>query len=485
VVDVSQTASVACIVPINHETQGVIGRRDGGDLITPNAGGPESENAASWNGATQALQWFTTREAEEYAKSKTRGVVTQLNQKPMLLQAVFNFAYSVVAGRAFVAKSPAPRFIGYRSAMPFPPGCVLLDATSEVDGLQQICPWRRYPEAPKARYDNLTIISIPPHTTQQLTKYLSLRKNRDAYVAWAQEKEHVRPGELAVVVVKKTLIDLGDIPTTEVPDNLDELTRDQRIAKIYSWDVEGRRIATTYWGTGIGSNVWKDAQVIVLLDDFILPKRVAIANAQGLWNLKSIEGALGRMKSQRSKDKHVTPLWEGHILRWMKQLALRGTARNYDEHGVCGEQRLVCAVDRKRLLANADRLFPGAKIVAVGHAAKAATKDTGKKPYADQLLETLSSPGLPDKLTAKELGKLMGVPWRRFSKDVMQRPEVKAAIENLGWRYVSGRGRNGSWFERVVTEPIALRQVPKPRKGLAARLLDALAQANIQPSRAA
>jgi hypothetical protein len=54
--------------------------RDGRDLITPNTGGPDGENAASWNGATQALQWFTTREAEEYAKSKTRGVVTQLSQ---------------------------------------------------------------------------------------------------------------------------------------------------------------------------------------------------------------------------------------------------------------------------------------------------------------------------------------------------------------------------------------------------------------------
>jgi len=405
----------------------------------------------------------------------------------MLLQSVFNFAYCVVGGRAFIAKSPAPRFIGYRSTMPFPPGCVLLDATSDVDGLEQICPWRRYPEAPKARYDNLTIISIPPHTKQQLTKYLSLRKNRDAYVAWAQEviKEHVRPGELALIVVKKTMIDLGDIPTTEVPENLDETTREQRIAMIYSWDIEGRKIATTYWGTGIGSNVWKDAQVIVFLDAFILPKRVAIANAQGLWNLKSIEGALGRMKSQRSKDKHVTPLWEGHILRWMKQLALRGTARNYDEQGVCGEQRLVCAVDRKRLLANADKLFPGAKIVAVGHETKSARKDTGKKPYADQLLETLSSPGLPDRLTTKQLGKLMGVPWRRFSKDVIQRAEVKAAIENLGWRHVSGRGRNGSWFERVVTEPVALRQGPGPKKDLAALLRGALAQADIGPKQAA
>jgi hypothetical protein len=112
----------------------------------------------------------------------------------------------------------------------------------------------------------------------------------------------------------------------------------------------------------------------------------------------------------------------------------------------------------------------------VGHEAKAARKDTGKKPYADLLLEILSSPGLPEKLTTKELGKLMGISWRRFSKDVMLRPEVKAAIENLGWRYVSGRGRNGSRFERVVTEP---------KEDLAALLRGALTQADIGRKQAA
>jgi hypothetical protein len=43
----------------------------------------------------------------------------------------------------------------------------------------------------------------------------------------------------------------------------------------------------------------------------------------------------------------------------------------------------------------------------------------------------------------------MHAPWRSVSKHVMILPEVQRAIENLGWRYVSRKGRRGSTFERV------------------------------------
>jgi hypothetical protein len=28
-------------------------------------------------------------------------------------------------------------------------------------------------------------------------------------------------------------------------------------------------------------------------------------------------------------------------------------------------------------------------------------------------------------------------------------PEFLAALVGMGWRYVSGKGRSGSWFERI------------------------------------
>jgi len=43
----------------------------------------------------------------------------------------------------------------------------------------------------------------------------------------------------------------------------------------------------------------------------------------------------------------------------------------------------------------------------------------------------------------------MHTPWRNVSKHVMILEPVQRAIENLGWRYVSRKGRLGSTFERI------------------------------------
>ena len=60
-----------------------------------------------------------------------------------------------------------------------------------------------------------------------------------------------------------------------------------------------------------------------------------------------------------SKSPQVDKLREGHLLRWTKQMALRGKGRNFDEHGVCGHQKVVCrgnADQYERLIANAAHL---------------------------------------------------------------------------------------------------------------------------------
>jgi hypothetical protein len=42
----------------------------------------------------------------------------------------------------------------------------------------------------------------------------------------------------------------------------------------------------------------------------------------------------------------------------------------------------------------------------------------------------------------------MHTPWRNVSKHVMILDDVRRATANLGWRYVSRKGRLGSTFER-------------------------------------
>ena len=156
------------------------------------------------------------------------------------------------------------------------------------------------------------------------------------------------------------------------------------------------------------------------------------------------------MTTLNSKAPEIDALQEGHLLRWNKQMGLRGNGRNYDGDGYCSPQKIVCTGDLKRLLAHADRLFPGASIHSV-------PGDQGKKPtQAYALLSLLSRRGLPLKLSQRWIGQQLGKPWREISKHVMRNESVVKAIENLGWRYVPLPGRKGSYFERMEETTTAL-----------------------------
>src|SRR6516164_3720648 len=88
-------------------------------------------------------------------------------------------------------------------------------------------------------------------------------------------------------------------------------------------------------------------------------KKAANQRAYVKWmGHRANEGDLASMKTLNSKAKGVDLIGEGHRLRWTKQLALRGRGRTYDQHGLCGKQRLVISSDLKSFMANAARLFP-------------------------------------------------------------------------------------------------------------------------------
>jgi hypothetical protein len=218
----------------------------------------------------------------------------------------------------------------------------------------------------------------------------------------------------------------------------------------FGWDLDGRKLSVIHWGTGIGSNNWQDAGVVFLLDEFFIPRRSALATVQGLREHRADEGDLASMNTLNSKARGVDVIAEGHRLRWTKQLALRGRGRSYDEHGVCGKQRLVVSSDLKSFMANAGKLFPGAKITTVGVNAQG---DQWVAKVIDQLSKYDA-----ETFTTKHLSQLLGKPWRELSSNVLRQPHFMDALETLGWRYVPGRGRGGSRFERVETrhEPSCL-----------------------------
>jgi hypothetical protein len=242
-----------------------------------------------------------------------------------------------------------------------------------------------------------------------------------------------------LVICKLALIEQEAVPNW--PEGDERFDNKDAYTAQYRWEIEGRKLCVAHWGTGIGANTWKDAEVVFLFDEFWIPLRVAIATAQGLLGHNATQRPLRALKGYNSRHAAIDLLWEGHLLRWLKQMALRGRARQFDERGVCGPQKLVTSADRTRLLANFARLFPGAKLEIV-------EGKTEQETQAQALLSLLSRPGLPTFLTTKCICQQMGTPWRQMTQHLSA--DVKRAIENLGWRYVSRKGRLGSTFERVL-----------------------------------
>ena len=385
----------------------------------------------------EQLQWFTTSEAANIVRDH-KAEIPGLDQ-------VFGFARALTVGCAFAAPTAhVVRFVAWQSKLIVRPGTVLLDATADIDGVSHICPWRKHVKVPKAHYGNLDIIHVPQHTKKRLSEYLKTAANQRAYVEWMVEiiKEHMAPGERGLVICKKALFDAERVP--QWPEGDPRFKDQESYAKRYEWEVEGRKLCATHWGTGIGSNDWKVADVVFLFDEFFIPRRRAAATVQGLRGHRADEGDLGSMTTLNCKAIGVDRIADGHRLRWTKQLALRGRGRSYDEQGNCGKQRLVISSDLKTFMANAHILFPGAKITTAGAYTEGST-------WTHKVIEILNKPEMGEVVTTKQLSKLLGRPWRSVSTNVLT-PEFESALVSMGWRYVTSKGRNGSRLERVIPD---------------------------------
>jgi hypothetical protein len=396
-----------------------------------------SDDERSWRIA-EALSWFGTEDAQRYASAN--------RERWPDVDRVFGFARCMTRDYAFVARhnngAAGTHFVGYEPKHAIVPGMVLLDATADIDGVTPICPWRTHADVPRGRYDNLSIVHVESCTNQNLKKYLSQAGNRRTYAEWMKEIviDQMEPGQLGLVVCKKTLVDNENIPGPFPKDPSSSLSAD---TTPFGWDIDGRQLGVTYWGgSGLGSNAWKDAEIVFLFDEFFLPRRTAIGNTQGHMLAPSSSGVIASMNALNTTSDAVSGMWEGHLLRWMKQMALRGRGRLFDEHGVCGKQKLVVTGSYERLLLNKDKLFPGASL-------SAARSDDKLSRYSRQrqLLEILGR-STDEEVTTKQISDRMYIPWREISKDIMTE-DTREMLRVLGWLYVPKKGPSGSVFRKV------------------------------------
>jgi hypothetical protein len=225
---------------------------------------------------------------------------------------------------------------------------VLLDATADVDGINELCSWRRPVEIPQATYERLEIVHVPSVAEGTLKRWLQKDEHQREYVRHILEtvRSHVAPGQKALLVCKLDVVDARrEIEGWSANVKL-FLTAANRE---FSWDFEGRLLSLTWWGGyGVGANHWKEADAVLLFDDFHLPQHTNIALTQGVKRAFASQAPLADMTTPNSLAKEVRLIRDGHLLRWIKQMALRGksrlpiwTARQYASMARHGASRML------------------------------------------------------------------------------------------------------------------------------------------------
>jgi hypothetical protein len=133
-----------------------------------------AHDGQSWKAAEQ-LQWFTAEEAGQYARTQSAALrnTRRARATPKDIAAVFGFARCMAQGRAFISRrnhgNNGSTFVGYERTLPQHTGMVLLDATADIDGVSELCPWRKNIKVPEERYDKLEIVHLPSIATDTVS----------------------------------------------------------------------------------------------------------------------------------------------------------------------------------------------------------------------------------------------------------------------------------------------------------------------------
>ena len=266
------------------------------------------------------------------------------------------FLLAAVSGNAFYSRRDWSFFAYQLHFASDYPGFVLLDATSDLTGLVSLHPHVRLVDVPPVSYERLELFHMDVST--------KFKRINDVIKSAATGREYGRfifqsviansqPGDEVLVVVHKNVLGQELIPMSEDPGQ--------------PMDWEGRKVNTQNWGAGIGLNKFKHKTHVFLFGDYYLPRPSTIAQAHG-WSQEPLsEECLRHAEGRRQSGDLYAPrggylrVHEGHQLRWIKQLAMRGTARQVDGDGRCYPMKLFTTMDLSLLLPNLHRLFPNAR----------------------------------------------------------------------------------------------------------------------------
>lgn len=362
------------------------------------------------------------------------------------------FIKAASQGYVFLCINNLSKFIAYELGFrPFP-GLVILDATFDLSGMALLGRDYESLEVPKVDYRKLELFSIETPKAQRGRIKDILKKMATArpYAQWIKDTvlENTQSGELALIVTHNDLFNLELLPVHHNPKE--------------PWDLEGRRVLTLNWGSGVGVNWAKDAGAVFLFGEFYIPRRTIVGSVLGGKDLVYTKAQdLGNTEG-RYLNGTYGDFSENHRLRWSIQLGARGRMRQVDPEGVAAPMRLYSSMPLETFLKMREIAFESAPLPT-----RVLTREKSvypkEKPLLDRRIileepkEPLGDPkggygtsspvidGLVDLLTQEPSGTTLWSTDLEASigltscklKGYLRQPRIRPVVEAYSWRLVT------------------------------------------------
>ncbi len=339
------------------------------------------------------------------------------------LQQVVDFLRAAAQGRSFYSRKDR-RFFAYSLNLGTDyPGFVLLDATSELAGLVTLNPNVSTVPVVHVNYERLQVLTMDmPSKFRRVRETLKVPATRHEYGKYIRESvlANTEAGNDVLVVVHKDVL-LGEVLGMTYDD------------PSLPTDWEGRKVNTQHWGAGVGSNKFREKSHVFMFGSFYQPGSVTIAQTHG-WSGDALSAEtlalaenvprLGGLYSPRGKYQQVH---EGNVLRWTKQLAMRGKARSLDGEGKCKAMKLFLTMERGMPMPNMHRLFPNAPapLLAELPAYLAAEPQQGR-----QALVLMAQESRLAHISAEDIAARTGIASSKLSREYKATEPI---LKPLGW----------------------------------------------------
>lgn len=304
-------------------------------------------------------------------------------------------------------------FVAYALNLQVSAGTIILDATSKFSALTKMHARVKLVDVPNVDYRNLAITQIEaPSQFRDIANRTTPRTTDEEYIRFIRSMviDKTDPGEKVLVVLHKRLL-----PMISNAEN-----------------YKGRIIHYCNWGTGIGSNEWRECTSVFLLSEYHMPRCVYLSTTLAMKGMEAknevIRSALGQNMVGSTKD-----IADWHRMRWLKQMATRGNVRNSDEHGVCGPMKLFTTMDKAMLINCFEELFPNTAepTFVPSHQVERKSKPAKLDAHLSGYTEI--------ELCAAEVAEYFGWSVKEVGKAF--KSKTCETLRDIGWELIPGNGK--------------------------------------------